>query len=214
MKRAKSRRFGPPKKHDLQKDKRNFGLRRLVLEDCVRHHPVAPNWRNLSAAGPSGTRWRWRLRLREGRRSSASAQSIAGAASESIPRRRHVLRPRAPPCDKALPSTEQGLIGSMSRRGKPYNDANADSFMKTMKVAPRRPLNSLPALTALSGRTKIVRSAALHLDLLHQLLSLGGLRHLHGEHAMLEARLHRRIVSKSRAIAADGPGQANPSAAR
>src|SRR5271165_7208895 len=33
------------------------------------------------------------------------------------------------------------------------------------------------------------RSAALHLDLLRRLLSLGGLRHLHGEHAMLEARL-------------------------
>ena len=95
---------------------------------------------------------------------------------EAVPRRRHVLRPRAPPCDKPPPPPAQGLFGSMSRRGN-------------MKVAPRRPLHSRPALTALFGRTKIVRSAALHLDLLHQLLSLGGLRQLHGEHAMLEARL-------------------------
>ena len=43
MKSAKSRRFGPPKKHWLPKGlalSENFGLRRLVLEDCVRHQEV------------------------------------------------------------------------------------------------------------------------------------------------------------------------------
>ena len=54
MKSAKSRRFGPPKKTLSAKGlalSENFGLRRLVLEDCVRHHPVAPNWRNFLASG-------------------------------------------------------------------------------------------------------------------------------------------------------------------
>ena len=29
---------------------------------------------------------------------------------------------------------EHGLKGSMSRRGNPYDNANAESFMKTLKV--------------------------------------------------------------------------------
>ena len=50
MKSAKSRRFGPPKKTLTAKGlalSENFGLRRLVLEDCVRHHPhpAAPRYR-------------------------------------------------------------------------------------------------------------------------------------------------------------------------
>ncbi|RWX09295.1 hypothetical protein EHI42_27490 [Rhizobium hidalgonense] len=30
--------------------------------------------------------------------------------------------------------TDRGLIGSMGRRGNPYDNAKAESFMKTLKV--------------------------------------------------------------------------------
>jgi putative transposase len=30
--------------------------------------------------------------------------------------------------------TDHGLVGSMGRRGNPYDNAKAESFMKTLKV--------------------------------------------------------------------------------
>ena len=50
MKSAKSRRFGPPQKNiycERLALSENFGLRRLVLEDCVHHHAVPANRRGF-----------------------------------------------------------------------------------------------------------------------------------------------------------------------
>ena len=58
MKSAKSRRVGPPKKTLTAKGlalSENFGLRRLVLEDCVRHQEPGAQTRTEEALVPQRT---------------------------------------------------------------------------------------------------------------------------------------------------------------
>jgi putative transposase len=71
------------------------------------------------------------------RRTAAVGSAESSPSREAPPARlRPPLRPRIAICVGRLSAllAEHGLVGSMGRRGNPYDNAKAESFMKTLKV--------------------------------------------------------------------------------
>ena len=70
-------------------------------------------------------------------RLTLAALSAAIERPKTAARLRSPLRSRLAICRASSigrPSTANGLVGSMGRRGNPYDNAKAESFMKTLKV--------------------------------------------------------------------------------
>ena len=81
-------------------------------------------WSATPSAAASTPAWRWR---RSGRQSRAGSRPRAASI---IPIAARNMLPRT----TAPNSQQHGLRGSMGRRGNPYDNAKAESFMKTLKV--------------------------------------------------------------------------------
>ena len=87
----------------------------------------------------------WRLALAELRAAIAARRPPAGCIHHSDRGSQYAAE------DYRAELAQHGLKGSMGRRGNPYDNAKAESFMKTLKVEERRttPFNQCAPVQAI-----------------------------------------------------------------